>query len=47
LRCDGVEIEAALQGGGASIKVTNSGFFKTIAEQGKAAEEKKRRDVRP
>jgi hypothetical protein len=47
LRCDGVEIEAAIQGGGASIRVTNSGYFKAFAEQGKAAEEKKRRDVKP
>jgi hypothetical protein len=47
LRCDGVEIEAAIQGGGASIKVTNSGYFKAYSDQGKAAEEKKRRDVKP
>lgn len=47
LRCDGIEIEAGIQGGGASIRVTNTGYFKAIEEQGKAAEEKKRRDSKP
>lgn len=47
LQCDGIEIEAGVQGGGASIRVTNTGYFKAIEEQGKAAEEKKRRDSKP
>lgn len=47
LQCDGIEIEAGVQGGGASLRVTNTGYFKSIEEQGKAAEEKKRRDSKP
>ncbi len=47
LRCDGIEIEAGIQGSGASIRVTNTEYFKAIEEQGKAAEEKKRRDSKP
>jgi hypothetical protein len=47
LRCDGIEIEAGIQGGTASIRVTNTSYFKFIEEQGKAAEDKKRREVKP
>lgn len=47
LRCDGIEIEAGIQGGGASMRVTNTGYLKAIEEQGKAAEEKKRRESKP
>jgi len=47
LRCDGVEIEAGIQGGAASIRVTNTSYFKFIEEQGRAAEDKKRREVKP
>lgn len=47
LRCDGIEIEAGIQGGAASVRVTNTSYFKFIGEQGKAAEDKKRREVKP
>lgn len=47
LRCDGIEIEAGIQGGGASIRVTNTAYSKAIEEQAKTAEEKKRRETKP
>jgi hypothetical protein len=47
LRCNGVNIEASIQGGAASIRVTNSSYFDYVDEQGRAAEDKKRRQVKP
>lgn len=47
LRCDGIEIEAGIQGGGSSIRVTNTAYFRAIEEQGRAAEDKKRQQVKP
>jgi hypothetical protein len=47
LRCDGIEIEAGIQGGGASIRVRNTEYLKEIEERTKAAEERKRREVKP
>jgi hypothetical protein len=45
LRCGGIEIEAAIQGDGASIRITNTAFFKPTDDR--AAEQKKRREFKP
>jgi hypothetical protein len=45
LRCAGVTIEAAIQGGGATIRVTSSELAMHQASQ--ADEEKKRREFKP
>lgn len=47
LNCDGILIEAAIQGGSASIKVRNTSYLKESEERAKAAEDKKRKDVKP
>jgi hypothetical protein len=47
LNCDGIQIEAAIQGGSASIRVRNSGYLRESEERGRAAEDKKRKDVKP
>jgi hypothetical protein len=47
LRCNGIEIEAGIQGGSASIRVTNTAYIKAMEEQVRAAEENKRRQVKP
>jgi hypothetical protein len=47
LRCDGIEIEAAIQGGGGSVRLRNTEVFRGIEERAKAAEEKRRRDFKP
>ncbi len=47
LSCDGIMIEAAIQGGSASIRVRNSGYLRESEERAKAAEEKKRKDLKP
>jgi hypothetical protein len=47
LPCNGIEIEAAIQGGGGSVRLRNADLFKGIEERAKAAEEKKRRDFKP
>jgi hypothetical protein len=47
LKCDGIEIEAATQGGGASISVRNNAYLKGMEEHTDAAEEKKRREFKP
>ena len=46
LRCNGLEIEGAIQGGSASIKVRNTEYLKG-AEERADAQEKKRRDFKP
>jgi len=47
LKCDGIEIEAATQGGGAWIAVRNTAYLKGMEEQTNSAEEKKRREFKP
>lgn len=47
LRCDGVMIEAVMQGGGASVRVANSTLLKEMDDRAKAAEEKRRREMKP
>ena len=47
LRCSGVEIEAAILGGGSQIRVRNTQFSRTADERNAAAEEKKRREFKP
>lgn len=47
LKCDGIEIEAAIQGGSASIRLRNTDVFKALEEFATAAEEKKRREIKP
>jgi hypothetical protein len=47
LRCEGIEIEAAIQGGGSSIRIRNTEYVKADAERAKAAEDKKRREIKP
>ncbi|MFY9558381.1 MAG: hypothetical protein WAV20_06360 [Blastocatellia bacterium] len=47
LRCSGIEIEAAIQGGSASIGLRAMGDQMGDEQRMKALEEKKRRDVKP
>ena len=47
LKCDGILIEGAIQGGGSSIRISNLAYLKEIEERTKAAEEKKRRESKP
>jgi len=47
LKCDGILIEAAIQGGSATIRVRNTEDLKEIDERTKAAEEKKRQEIKP
>jgi hypothetical protein len=47
LRCRGVEIEAGIQGGGASIRIRNTEYNKGIEDSKEATEERKRREFKP
>jgi len=47
LKCTGIEIEAATQGGGGSIRVRDMDQVREIEESGNAREEKKRRAMKP
>ena len=47
LGCSGIEIEAAIQGGGSSIGIRNREAFKGMAEGLNAADESKRRQFKP
>jgi hypothetical protein len=47
LKCKGVEIEAGIQGGGASIRVRNTEYNKGIEDSKEAGEERKRREFKP
>jgi len=47
LRCDGIVIEAAIQGGSASIRIRNTEYPKESEERAKAADEKKRQEIKP
>ena len=46
LRCEGIEIEAAIQGGGSSIRIRNMEDGKAVADRN-AADEKQRREIKP
>ena len=47
LRCGGIEIEAAIQGGSASIKVRNTEPLKDAQERARTEEERRRRAFKP
>lgn len=47
LNCDGIQIEAAIQGGSASIRIRNTNYLRESEERARAAEDKKRKDVKP
>lgn len=47
LKCEGIEIEAATQGGGASITIRDIAYLKGVEEHTSALEEKKRREFKP
>ncbi|HSB12316.1 MAG TPA: hypothetical protein VLM38_22710 [Blastocatellia bacterium] len=47
LSCRGVEIEAAIQGGGGSIRMRNTDYQKSAEERTRAGEENKKRDYKP
>lgn len=47
LMCDGIEIEAAIQGGGASVRIRNTTAVKGHTDHNNAGDEKKRRDFKP
>ena len=47
LACNGIEVEAALQGGGSSISVRNRELLRGMGERGSAGEDKRRRDFKP
>lgn len=47
LKCEGVMIEAAILGGGASLRILNSDYLKETESRARAAEEKKRKEIKP
>jgi hypothetical protein len=47
LTCNGIEIEAAIQGGGGSIKIRNTEQVKGGDQGRNPGEEKKRREFKP
>jgi hypothetical protein len=47
LTCNGIEIEAGIQGGSASIRIRNVEWLKAMEERTATAEEKKRREIKP
>jgi hypothetical protein len=47
LACNGIEVEAAIQGGGSSISVRNRELLKGADERVNTGEEKKRREFKP
>jgi hypothetical protein len=47
LQCKGVEVEAGIQGGGASIRVRNTEYRKETEERKEGEEERKRRVFKP
>jgi hypothetical protein len=47
LKCNGIEIEAGIQGGSASIRIRNVEWLKAMEERTATAEEKKRREIKP
>ena len=47
LKCQGVEIEAGIQGGGGSVRIRNTAYNKGIEDSKEAGEEKKKREFKP
>ena len=47
LKCKGVDIEAAIQGGGASIRIRNSEAFKTLETHQNPDDKRERRGFKP
>lgn len=47
LRCGGVEVEAAILGGGSLIRVRNTQLSKVADDRNAAAEDRKRREFKP
>jgi hypothetical protein len=47
LKCNGFEVEAAIEGGGASIRVRDLGYTREIEERANAEAERKRRELKP
>jgi len=47
LNCDGIVIEAAILGAGASIRMRTNAYIQGVEERAKAAEEKKRQATKP
>lgn len=47
LNCSGIEIEAAIQGGGSSIRIRNTEYLKGPDDRANTLHEKKRRDFKP
>ena len=47
LTCEGVTIEAAIQGGSASLRIRNSAYLREADERSKAAEERRRKEIKP
>lgn len=47
VRCDAVMIEAAIQGGSASLRVQHTGYLREIEDRARAAEEKRRQEIKP
>ena len=47
LKCNGFEIEAAIAGGSASLRVRNEGYAKGMDDRSKSEEERKRREFKP
>ena len=47
LNCDEIVIEAAILGGGASIRMRSNAYIRGIEERARAAEEKKRQATKP
>jgi hypothetical protein len=47
LTCEGVMIEAAIQGGSSSFRIRNSAYQRELDERAKAAEERKRTEIKP
>lgn len=47
LKCDAIVIEAAIQGGSASIRILNPEALKGTGDRANAADEKRRRETKP
>jgi hypothetical protein len=47
LKCNGFEVEAAVEGGGASIRVRDTGYTREIEERTNTDAERKRREFKP
>lgn len=47
VKCEGIMIEAAIQGGSASIRIRNTTYLRESEERARAMEERKRQQVKP